>query len=147
MTKSCTKGEKKKTCTYGENHKYRVISGKIQGVCADSVWILQFGIDYVYILSISCIYTFCLYVYINSLYVYIHDFSNFIYTVYMMYIYMFFQISYTLYIQIQTCLCRQNKNLSIWCLYDIQTISPFLSIQHLFYIDRKMSISYRHIDA
>ena len=77
--------------------KFRVCA-PIQFIKKKNIWILWFGIDYVYILSISCIYTFCLYVYINSLYVYIHDFSNFIYTVYMMYIYMFFQISYTLYI-------------------------------------------------
>ena len=76
-----------------------------------------------------------------------------------MYIYIIFQISYTLsiqciytisyrlYIQIQTCLCRRNKNLSIQCLYDIQTILAYLSIQHLFYIDEKTSISYRHIDC
>ena len=119
-------------------------------------------------MSISCLYIFCLYVYINSLYVYIHAlclylvYIHFVYmstkTVYM-YIYIIFQISYTLsiqciytisyrlYIQIQTCLCRRNKNLSIQCLYDIQTILAYLSIQQLFYIDEKTSISYRHIDC
>ena len=44
---------------------------------------------YTCFMSISCIYTFCLYVYKNCLYVYIHHFSNFIYTVYIVYIYNF----------------------------------------------------------